>query len=216
MIQLDIWNTSYGQKKSQESNWQFNSRPLKVRHRPNFLAWRWHATYCWKALNEGYNFTSNLISIGGLQRKLWAPKVPRIPSLKISGLPLGSPRTKSHLDVALVKRHKVYYKGEGGGFPQVSAVRSFVNPSCSWFVLTSKVFQPCTNHLVLVLCRSVWVVEACQFFLVPFRSSNMPFYPSKVLRAREHVPTPCSSTVFYLGLTFGIPQGVRSVSLCPC
>jgi hypothetical protein len=30
-----------------------------------------------------------------------------------------SPRTKCHLDVSLVEKHKVYYKGEGGGFTQV-------------------------------------------------------------------------------------------------
>jgi hypothetical protein len=34
----------------------------------------------------------------------------------------GTPRTKCHLDVGLVERHIVYYKGEGGGFPQVWAV----------------------------------------------------------------------------------------------
>jgi hypothetical protein len=34
MTHLDIWNTSYGQKKGQESNWQFDSRPLKVENRP--------------------------------------------------------------------------------------------------------------------------------------------------------------------------------------
>jgi hypothetical protein len=32
---------------------------------------------------------------------------------------LGSLEIKCHLDVSLVERHKVYYKGEGGGFPQV-------------------------------------------------------------------------------------------------
>jgi hypothetical protein len=35
----------------------------------------------------------------------------------------------SHLDVGLVERHRVYYKGEGGGFPQVQAVVSLMNPS---------------------------------------------------------------------------------------
>ncbi len=47
----------------------------------------------------------------------------------ISGLLLGSPRTKSHLDVAPVERRKVYLPlmGEGGGFPQVRAVVSLVN-----------------------------------------------------------------------------------------
>ncbi len=64
--------------------------------------------------------------MGGLERKLWAPKVVEVPSLGISGLPLGSLRTKCHLDVALVEKHKVYYKGEGDGFPQVRVVVSFV------------------------------------------------------------------------------------------
>jgi len=54
---LDIWNTSYSQKKGRESNWQFDSRPLKVKNQPDFLACRWRATYRWKALNMGYNFS---------------------------------------------------------------------------------------------------------------------------------------------------------------
>jgi len=33
---------------------------------------------------------------------------------------------KCHLDVGLVERHKLYYKGESGGFPQVWAVVSLV------------------------------------------------------------------------------------------
>jgi hypothetical protein len=45
MTHLDIWNTSYGQKKGQKSNWQFDSRPLKVRNWPDFLVCRWRATY---------------------------------------------------------------------------------------------------------------------------------------------------------------------------
>jgi hypothetical protein len=56
MTHLDTSNTSYGQKKGRESNWQFDSRSQKVRNRPNFLVCRWRATYCWKALDEGYNF----------------------------------------------------------------------------------------------------------------------------------------------------------------
>jgi hypothetical protein len=34
MIHLDICSPSYGQKMGRESNWQFDSRPLKVRNRP--------------------------------------------------------------------------------------------------------------------------------------------------------------------------------------
>jgi len=52
-------------------------------------------------------------------QKLWAPKVAKDPVVKISGLPLRCLGTKCHLDVGLVERHIIYYKGEGGGFPQV-------------------------------------------------------------------------------------------------
>jgi hypothetical protein len=67
----------------------------------------------------------------------------------------GSPETKCHLDLGLVERHKVYYKGEGGGFPQVRAKVSLVNPNYPWLVLAPKVLQLCTNHFVSVLCRFV-------------------------------------------------------------
>jgi hypothetical protein len=81
--------------------------------------YRQHATYHWKALNKGYNFALDLIAIKGLHKTLWAPKVAKVLALRISGLPPESPETKSHLDVTLVERCKIYYKGEGGGFPQV-------------------------------------------------------------------------------------------------
>jgi hypothetical protein len=90
---------------------------------------RWRATYLWKALDEGYNFSLDLISIEGLHAKLWAPEVAKVPSLGISRLLLGSPETKCHLNVGLVERHRVYYKGEGGGFPQVRAVVNLVSPN---------------------------------------------------------------------------------------
>jgi len=38
------------------------------------------------------------------------------------------PRLKGHLDVGLMERHKKYYMGEGGGFPQFWAVVSLVSP----------------------------------------------------------------------------------------
>jgi hypothetical protein len=67
MIHLDIRNTSYGKKKGRESNWQFDSRPLKVGNRPNLDACRWSATHRWKALDESYNF---VFPIGGLSKEL--------------------------------------------------------------------------------------------------------------------------------------------------
>jgi hypothetical protein len=107
MTHLDIWNTSYGQKKGRESNWQFDFRPQKVKNRLYFLMYRWCATYHWKAFDEGYNFVLDLISIKGFHTKLWGPKVAWVPTLAISRLPLWSPGTKSHLDVSLMERHKV-------------------------------------------------------------------------------------------------------------
>ncbi len=47
----------------------------------------------------------------------------------ILGLPLGSPGTKCHLDAGLVASHNIYYKGEGGGSPQVKVVVSLVSPN---------------------------------------------------------------------------------------
>jgi hypothetical protein len=152
---LDIGNISYGQKKGRESNCQFDSRPQKVRNPPDLLRYRGRVTYRWKALDESYNFASDHIAIRGLLAKLWGSKVARVPFGAISGLPLGSPGKNSHLDVASVESYRVYYKGEGGGFPQVRAVVSLVCPCCSWLVLALRVLQLCTNHFVWVVCRSV-------------------------------------------------------------
>jgi hypothetical protein len=72
---LDICSPSYGQKKGRESNWQFDSRPLKVGNRP-FLDIRFEsATRRWKELDEGYNFGSDPVAIRLCSRELWGPKV---------------------------------------------------------------------------------------------------------------------------------------------
>jgi hypothetical protein len=130
---LNIWNTSYGQKKGQESNCQFDSRPQKVGNRPNLLSFKGRATYCWKALDKNYDFASNYTSIRGFLAKLWGSKVAKVLVGGISGLPLESPGKNNHLDVTSVDSCRVYYKGERGGFPQVRAV---VNLVCSCCQLT--------------------------------------------------------------------------------
>jgi hypothetical protein len=127
MTHLNIYNTSYGRKKGGESNWWFDSHPLKVKNLPDFLMCRWRATYRWKALDKSYNFALDCIVIWSFHTKLQAPKVVRVPVVGIMGLPLGNPKTNCHLDAGLVQRHKVYYKGEGGGFPQFRAVVSLVS-----------------------------------------------------------------------------------------
>ncbi len=100
MSHLDICSSNYGQKKGQESNWQFNSRPLKVENRPNSDVYKRSATWRWKDLKERYKIASDLIPIGGLSKKLWMPKVPRVRPGTVSGLLLGNPGKKCHSNVA--------------------------------------------------------------------------------------------------------------------
>jgi hypothetical protein len=57
---LDIYSPSYGQKKGRESNWQFDSRPLKVWNRPLPDLRIESAIRRWKDLDEGYKFGSDL------------------------------------------------------------------------------------------------------------------------------------------------------------
>jgi hypothetical protein len=142
---------------------KFDFQPLKVGSRFGFLTWRWCATYHWKNLDKGYNFFLDRISIEGLHTKLWPFKVAKVPTLGILGLPFGSPGTKCHFGVSLVAKHKVYYKGEGGRFPQVWAVVSLMNPCLPVMNSCTKkhLNYALTNFLLFGLCKSMWVIDAC-------------------------------------------------------
>jgi hypothetical protein len=87
----DIRSPSYGQKKGRESNWQFDSRPLKVGNRPLPDVRIESATRRRKDLNEGYNFGSDLVAIGLHSQELWPFKVPGVQPRQfwdsISGVP---------------------------------------------------------------------------------------------------------------------------------
>jgi hypothetical protein len=58
--------------------------------------------------------------------------------VKISKLPTKSLATKCHLDVAPCRGVENTIRGEGGGFPQVQAVVSFVNLSLLMAHLSTK------------------------------------------------------------------------------
>jgi hypothetical protein len=85
--------------------------------------------------------------------KVMGPKVAGVPTLRISGFPFGSPRTKYHLDVGLMERRRVYCKGEGDGFPKSEPWWVLWVRVCLWLVLALKVFKLCTNQLI------VWFVQ---------------------------------------------------------
>jgi hypothetical protein len=153
MTHLDISNTSYGQKKGRESNWQFDSQPLKVGNQPNFLAFRWRETYHWKALNEGYNFALNLILIGGLQTKLWAPKSQKSQLWEF---------WDSHLEVS--GQNAIWMWASWRGIDYNIRGKVVASPKSGlwwvlwvriypWWVLAPKVFKLCINQLV------VWFVH---------------------------------------------------------
>ncbi len=103
MSHLDICSTSYGKKKGRESNWQFDSQPLKVGNRPDPGVCRWSATHRWKALKESCKFSLDLTPIGGLSKELWTHKVLGVQIETISRLLLRSPGIKSHSDVSAVE-----------------------------------------------------------------------------------------------------------------
>jgi hypothetical protein len=103
MSHSKICSTSFGRKKSRESNWQFDSRPLKVRNRPDPGVCRWSETHCWKALKENYKFSLDFIPIRSLSKELWIPKVPGVQTEIVLGLLFGSPDKKCHLDVNAVE-----------------------------------------------------------------------------------------------------------------
>jgi hypothetical protein len=88
---LEICSPSYGQKKGRESNWQFDSRPLKVENRP-LPDLRIESARCrWKDLDEGYNFGLDLIAIRLFSRELWARKVPGLQPGQFRDSNLGVP-----------------------------------------------------------------------------------------------------------------------------
>jgi len=131
--------------------------------------------------------------------KVMGPKVAEVPTLVISRF--GSFETKCHFDVGLMEKHKVYYKGEGGGFPQVWAVVNLVSLSCSWLVLAPKVFQLCTNHLVFGFVQvrvSSWCLS---LLLVPSHSSSMPLYPQSAT-SQKVCPNSLLFRCFQFKLTF--------------
>jgi hypothetical protein len=78
-----------------------------------------------------------------------------VPIVGISGLPLGSLKTKWHLGVGPMAKHIVYYKGKGGGFPQVRVVVSLESPCLLVARPCTKMLQLHTNQLV------VWFVQVC-------------------------------------------------------
>jgi hypothetical protein len=140
---LDICSPSYGQKKGRESNWQFDSRPLKVGNRPFPDLQIKSAIRRWKDLNAGYKFGSNLVAIRICSRELWAPKVPglRLGQFRDSnpGVP-GKSDTRAWVPLRVAEYTigsmvVAYSRGPGRGVSR--------GPKCPWLVPTPKGVSEC-------------------------------------------------------------------------
>jgi len=122
------------------------------------------------------------------------------PNFGNSRTPTWGPWTKWHLGASCVARHRKYYKGEGGGFPQVRAMVFLWVCVCASFVHAPKVLQLCTNQLVIGLCRSMWIIDLLVTCFSPHPGALACPSTLEVLWARECIPTPYPFIVFILDM----------------
>jgi hypothetical protein len=144
---LNICSPRYGQKKGRESNWQFDSWPLKVGNRPLPDLRIESAIRRWKYLDVGYNFGSDLVAIRLCNRELWAPKVPGLHPGQFSGqfrdFDPGVLGKKWHSGVGATECHRVYYREYGGGILPSPGRGESSESKCPWLVPTPKGVPEC-------------------------------------------------------------------------
>ncbi len=105
-----------------------------------------NATWCWKDLNEGYKFDSDLVAIRPWSRELWAPKVPGLHSGQFQdnfGTPTWESQEKepfgrSPQNVA----QRILYGGRWW-LPPSSGRGVSCGPKCPWLVPTPKGVPKC-------------------------------------------------------------------------
>jgi hypothetical protein len=141
-IPFEYLNISYGRKKSQGSKCQFNSRSLKVRNRPDLFALRACGVphIVGKLSTRAINFLETSPQSEVWKRNYGPPKSWKSQFWEFRDFQLESPRTKWHLGAGPVAMHWKYYKGEGGGFPQVRAAVNLIS-------LCMPMACPCTKSL---------------------------------------------------------------------
>ncbi len=149
---LDIWNISYGQKKGRKSNWQFDSWPLNVGNRPNFLTCRWCATYHWKTLDKGYNFALNVIASEVCTQTYGPPKLRKSQLWEFQDFHLGVPGQNAIWMWASWRDTKFTIRGKVVASPKSGAWWVLWVRICPWLVQEPKVLKLCTNQL------NVWFV----------------------------------------------------------
>jgi hypothetical protein len=160
---LDICSPSYGQKKGRESNWQFDSRLLKIGNQPLPDVQIESATWHWKDLDEGYNFGLDLVAIKLGSLELRAPKVPGLQPGQFRdnfGTPTWESREKEPFGCSLGgELQSILYGGRWWLPPSLGRGESS-SPSCPWLVLTPKGVSECE----LTLLWLVLDADSCLIF----------------------------------------------------
>jgi len=141
ILNLDICNPSYGQKKGRESNWQFDSQPLKVGNRPAPDVWFGSAIRRWKDLDEGYNFGWDLVEIRGQGEEVRPLKVPGVQN-RDTWVDFGTPFRESREFVPFGcsphgASHSILYGG-WWWHPASPGRGESCGSKCPWLVLTPK------------------------------------------------------------------------------
>jgi len=161
MCHLDIYSPSYGQKKGQELNWQFDSRPLKAGNQPLPDVCRRSATWHWKALEESYNFGSDLTPIGGL-----SSQSPRTLTRDNFGTPLCESREKEPFECSLHQELQRKLYGGRWWLPPSPGCGESSESKCPWLVPTPKGVPECE----LTLLWLVLDANSSEIILVPLPS----------------------------------------------
>jgi hypothetical protein len=178
-------------------------------NRPDLFMCKWCVTCYWKALDKGYNFALDLISIEGFHIKLRPPKLREFQFREFRDSNLGILGQKWRLGARLVARHREYYKGGRWWLPPSLGRGEFYE---SVFARGLSMHQKCSIYalinLLFGLCRSMWVIDLLVTLPSPYPGT--PTCPStpEVLQAKEHTPTLHSFVMFTLDSHLSLSRGL--------
>jgi hypothetical protein len=184
-LALVIWTSVaqvMGKRRGRESNWQFDSRPLKVKNRPLSDLRIESAIRRWKDLDEGYKFGSDLVAIRLCSRELWAPKVPGLhprlhPGQFRDKFRDSNPRVPGKSDIrAWVPRSVTEW------------IRWWLTPESGlWWVKWVQLPVACPNTQG---CPRMWTNHMGGFFLCRFKLDLLVPLPSLILGLPTRPSTP--------------------------
>jgi hypothetical protein len=154
----------------------FDSRPLKVKNRFDFLARRWCATYCWKVLNNDYSFLQTSFQLKVCTQSYMSRESQ---PCEFRDSHLGTSGQNVIWVLIMWPSTKYTIKGKVVASPKSRLWWILWVCVCSWLVCAPKVFKLRTNQLV------VWFVQVRMsnwcllFFLIPILELQHAHVPPK-------------------------------------